>query len=133
MALRHAGGPAWHLLAPFFVALVAALVFVGKLPLKLLLFYLGASLIAFVVYGWDKSAAQHNRWRTRESTLHLISLLGGWPGALMAQKLLRHKSQKLSFLAVFWLMVLLNCGVLVWTMTTKGAWVLQSLLAGGAG
>ena len=54
------------------------------------------SLVTFIAYAIDKSAAQANRWRTRESTLHLLAMLGGWPGALLAQHALRHKSRKLA-------------------------------------
>lgn len=90
--------------------------------------YLGASLVAFVVYAWDKSAARNSQWRTKESTLHMIALLGGWPGALFAQKLLRHKSKKQSFQVVFWATVLLNCGALGWLLTQKGADVMRFFL-----
>jgi uncharacterized membrane protein YsdA (DUF1294 family) len=103
-----------------FLTVVAALAFAGKLPGSIVGVYLAASLVAFVVYAWDKSAAQGNRWRTKESTLHLIALLGGWPGALLAQKLLRHKSKKQSFLVVFWATVLINCGVLGWLLIAQG-------------
>ena len=49
--------------------------------------YLITSIITFLVYAQDKSAAKHNRWRTKESTLHTLALTGGWPGALLAQKI----------------------------------------------
>ena len=70
--------------------------------------YAGASVVAFFAYVFDKSAARQNRWRTQESTLHGLALLGGWPGALLAQQILRHKTSKTSFIAVFWLTVLAN-------------------------
>jgi uncharacterized membrane protein YsdA (DUF1294 family) len=60
------------------------------------------NLATFFVYWLDKYAAQQNRWRTAENTLHLFSLLGGWPGAWFAQQLLRHKSSKASFRATYW-------------------------------
>jgi len=71
-------------------------------------FYGIASLVAFVAYALDKSAARQGRWRTPESTLHGLGLVGGWPGALLAQQLLRHKSSKPSFAAAFWATVCLN-------------------------
>ena len=125
--LAASGGRAFvgPLLAFLFLGLLAVLVFAGRLPAKLFSFYAVASLLAFVVYAWDKSAAQGNRWRTRESTLHLIALLGGWPGALLAQRLLRHKSTKRSFLVVFWVTVLVNCGVLGWVVMGRGGWARQ--------
>ncbi len=72
--------------------------------------YLIISLLAFIVYAKDKAAAKKGSWRIPESTLHLLSLLGGWSGALIAQQTLRHKSKKESFRFVFWTTVLLNCG-----------------------
>jgi uncharacterized membrane protein YsdA (DUF1294 family) len=70
--------------------------------------------VAFCAYALDKSAARTGRWRTPEGTLHIFGLAGGWPGALVAQKVLRHKSQKQSFQLVFWATVLLNCSALGW-------------------
>lgn len=106
-----------------FVSLATAF---GRLPVAVLGGYCMMSGLAFCAYAWDKSAARRNQWRTKESTLHLLALMGGWPGALVAQQRLRHKSSKVSFLAAFWLMVLLNCGVFVWLLTPSGAQVLRS-------
>lgn len=68
--------------------------------------YLVASLLAFGLYLHDKRSAQHSGWRTPEARLHLVELIGGWPGALIAQQALRHKTRKLSFQIVFWLIVI---------------------------
>jgi uncharacterized membrane protein YsdA (DUF1294 family) len=70
--------------------------------------YAGLSVITFVVYAIDKSAARRKGPRTPERTLHLLSLAGGWPGALLAQRWLRHKSAKASFRRVFWVTVVVN-------------------------
>ncbi|HEY9276879.1 MAG TPA: DUF1294 domain-containing protein [Methylotenera sp.] len=94
--------------------------FMGNLPLLFLLVYLVASSITFIAYAWDKSAAKNDRWRTQENTLHLLSLVGGWPGALVAQKTLRHKSRKQSFQFTFWVTVVINCGTLVWLFSSFG-------------
>lgn len=72
------------------------------------------SLLCFIVYAIDKSAAVNGRWRTPESTLHLLALAGGWPGAILAQQWLRHKSSKLAFRIVFWCSVALNMGAFMW-------------------
>ena len=74
---------------------------------------LGLSLAAFMAYAFDKSAAVSGRWRTAENTLHLFALAGGWPGALLAQQLLRHKTSKPGFVGVFWITVALNVAVFV--------------------
>ena len=97
-----------------FLAGIFALVEQGVFPLGILVFYLAASVTTAVVYRIDKSAAQGGRWRTAESTLHLLALAGGWPGALIAQRLFRHKSRKPSFQVAFVVTVALNCAALLW-------------------
>lgn len=94
------------------LAAVAALP--GKLPYQVPAFYLAASITAYIAYAVDKSAARAGRRRTPESTLHLLGLFGGWPGALLAQRVLRHKSSKQSFQRIFWLTVAVNCAVFGW-------------------
>jgi uncharacterized membrane protein YsdA (DUF1294 family) len=84
------------------------------LPPGIFALYLAASVAAAVAYGVDKSAAQSGRWRTAESTLHMLALIGGWPGALIAQRVFHHKSRKPSFRAGFLLTVALNCAGLLW-------------------
>jgi uncharacterized membrane protein YsdA (DUF1294 family) len=114
--------------AVFFLVFVVVAVLAGRLPIAVLALYLVASLVAFFAYAFDKSAALRNQWRTQESTLHLFALLGGWPGALAAQRLLRHKTAKASFQATFWVTVVLNCGALGWLFSPSGARTLQSVL-----
>ena len=97
-----------------FLAVICALVVRGMLPLGILILYLAASAAAVIAYGVDKSAAQTGRWRTAESTLHVLGLIGGWPGALIAQSVFHHKSRKASFQAAFLATVALNCGALLW-------------------
>jgi len=70
--------------------------------------YLGLSILTFALYAGDKRAAQRNRWRTPENTLLIVGLVGGWPGAAIAQQVLRHKTKKLSFRTRFWLSVIVN-------------------------
>ena len=116
------------ILAALFLIFVAVSVLVGKLPFTVLVLYLGASLVAFLAYALDKSAARKDQWRTQESTLHMFGLIGGWPGALAAQQLLRHKSKKQSFQIVFWITVIANCGALGWFFSASGSSVLRSIL-----
>ncbi|WP_321326616.1 DUF1294 domain-containing protein [Thiomicrorhabdus sp.] len=79
--------------------------------------YLVISLLTFIVYWIDKSAAQSGSWRTSENTLHLLALIGGWPGAMVAQQKLRHKTQKQPFRSIFWITVIANLGGLYWLST----------------
>lgn len=76
--------------------------------------YAVMSVASFAVYARDKRASARGGWRTRERTLHTLDALGGWPGGLLAQRLLRHKNRKRRFRAVFWATVLLHAGVWVW-------------------
>ncbi len=93
--------------------------------------YVLISLLTLIVYAVDKSAARQGRRRVRERTLHLLALAGGWPGALIAQRLFRHKSRKQLFRAVFWLTVVLNCSACVWLLTPYGG-MMQRAVFGGA-
>jgi uncharacterized membrane protein YsdA (DUF1294 family)/cold shock CspA family protein len=111
-----------------FLIFVAASVLLGNLPFVVLALYLAASAVSFILYARDKAAAARGQWRVAEDTLHLLSLLGGWPGALVAQNVLRHKSKKASFQLVFVATVILNCAGLVWLHSPSGAEGLRSLL-----
>ena len=96
-------------LALSFLIGLAALAGAGWLEMSWLVLYYGASLITYSCYSRDKMAALDGRRRTREWRLHLMSLIGGWPGALIAQVHLRHKTRKTSFVVRYWLTVILNC------------------------
>lgn len=109
--------PAWTVVFLSFVLLMAN---TGKLPVMVPWLYCGASAAAFLAYAFDKSAARQGQWRIRESSLHLLALAGGWPGALAAQRLLRHKSAKSSFLAAFKVTVVVNCGAIAWLSMPRG-------------
>jgi uncharacterized membrane protein YsdA (DUF1294 family)/cold shock CspA family protein len=105
-----------------FMLFLAASALVGLLPLAVLALYCVASAVTFVAYALDKSAAQNQRWRTPEQTLHLLAIAGGWPGAWVAQRLFRHKTSKISFRRVFWATVVINCillGVLLSPLGTE--------------
>ena len=113
--------------AALFLATLTVSAFLGKLPFLVLSIYLGASTAAFLAYLFDKSAARNAQWRTPENTLHLLALIGGWPGALIAQQLLRHKTRKLSFQIVFWMSALLNIGGFIWLFSSSGSSTLRFL------
>jgi uncharacterized membrane protein YsdA (DUF1294 family)/cold shock CspA family protein len=122
------GGRFSILLATVFFIVVAAAVIKNDASIWIIGAYLSISLITFLAYAWDKSAARSGNWRTKESKLHLLSLIGGWPGALVAQQKLRHKSKKQPFRFVFWVTVIANCGAFVWLLTPEGTAFLNSLI-----
>lgn len=108
-------GTSW---LPVFAALAALATIVvgalgGYLPRYAGIVSALASVVAFIAYAEDKARAHRNAWRIPEANLHLIALCGGWPGALAAQHLLRHKNRKQAFQVVFWGTVALNIGALV--------------------
>lgn len=113
-----------------FLLLMTLMVLVLRAPLVIILAYAVLSVVSYGAYALDKNAAQSGRWRTQESTLHLLDLLGGWPGGLLAQQRLRHKSRKTEFQVVFWATVVLNCAVLTWLLTPGGGGLLNEFLAG---
>jgi len=116
------------ILAVVFLISVAAAVIVTNTPAWIFGAYLVISLITFITYAKDKSAARNGAWRTPEGTLHMLSLIGGWPGALFAQQKLRHKSKKQPFRFVFWLTVIANCGAFAWLITPEGSSFINTLI-----
>jgi uncharacterized membrane protein YsdA (DUF1294 family) len=78
------------------------------------LYYLALSVVCFASYALDKSAARRGERRTPESSLLVLGLLGGWPGAVLAQQWLRHKTVKQPFRQMFWFTVVLNVAFVLW-------------------
>lgn len=76
------------------------------------------SLLTWLLFGWDKWAAQTGRSRISERALHTWTVLGGFVGAIAGQALFRHKTRKLSFVVIAW--GALSAHVAIW------AWVLSS-------
>lgn len=97
-----------------FLLALAALAGAGKLPPWVAGLYVAASVVAFFAYWIDKVAARKHRRRTSENTLLLFGIACGWPGAIIAQQMFRHKTQKPSFQAAFWISVVVNCGALLY-------------------
>lgn len=94
-----------------FVALIRGL------PLWAHLLYAGASALCLVLHAIDKLAARAGRERIPESMLLGLGLVGGWPGAIVAQQAWRHKTAKMSFRVRFWLSVIVNVAVFAWATT----------------
>lgn len=80
----------------------------SSIQIYIIPYYIMISIFTFFIYSKDKDYAEAGSWRISEKTLHLLSILGGWSGALIAQDKLQHKSSKFSFKIVFFLTILLN-------------------------
>ena len=107
------GLAAASLLAMSFLAVVLMLAALGKVPWLTLPVCVAMSLLTFCAYAFDKSAAMNRRFRISEQSLHLLSLAGGWPGALIAQRMFHHKSKKPGFQMVFWLIVAIHLALVL--------------------
>lgn len=114
---------------PAFAVLCGIIAFRWGLPGWVPLAYGVGSVVCFLAYAFDKSAAVAGRWRTPEKTLLMLGLLGGWPGGLLAQHLLRHKTAKPSFRAAFWVTVVVNVAGLLAVTTPVAQGLL--LISGG--
>lgn len=112
----------------FIVYLLGSLV-TGRIPQVLLGIYAAVSIISFITYVIDKNAAEKNRWRVQENTLHIMALFGGWPGAYIAQRITRHKTVKEPFQSVFVATVILNIIALIVYSSPTATSALLALLA----
>jgi uncharacterized membrane protein YsdA (DUF1294 family)/cold shock CspA family protein len=92
-------------------------------PYWVLFVYLGTSLLCILIYSADKAAAAEGRWRVSESALLLLGLAGGWPGAIIAQRLLHHKTKKRSFQSAFAGSVVVNILAFVILSSPFVAWL----------
>ncbi|WP_434630601.1 DUF1294 domain-containing protein [Pseudomonas sp. Z1-14] len=125
---RNTGGAVQNLRLKLTVfAILCALPLFGSLLLGLrgeswvpMTAYGVVSAVAFLLYWSDKRKARADAWRTPENVLHAVELAGGWPGALLAQQVFRHKTRKVSFQVVFWFIVVLH----------QGFWIDQLFLGG---
>lgn len=108
-------------LAPV-VLLVAAYFIADRvwfLPAWLPWLYVIASVVTFAAYALDKAQARNGGQRISEKVLLLLGLAGGWPGAIVAQLVFRHKTVKRSFRIPFWITVVLNVVVVAGAIYLK--------------
>ena len=114
-----------------FLVAVSLGTFFGIVPAMITVGYVLLSCVSYIMYSLDKAAAGKNMQRTPESTLHSVDLLGGWPGALIAQQQFRHKTVKASFQQIFWVAVLVNVAVVIWLVRSGIAQSITATLLGG--
>ncbi len=92
----------------FFYVLLLSVVLNGKVHYIIILYYLMLGLLTFIMYTKDKHASRYGFWRVSETTLHTLSLFGGWTGAVLGQNILRHKTQKQPFKTLFNITIFIN-------------------------
>jgi uncharacterized membrane protein YsdA (DUF1294 family)/cold shock CspA family protein len=119
-------GAATYFAIPVFLVVYFAAAMLWRVPTWAAGVYVGASVLAFVIYGVDKSAAVADTWRVSESTLLVVGLIGGWPGAIVAQQVLRHKSSKASFRSAFWGTVVLNIAAFLIVFSPLGKQIVST-------
>jgi uncharacterized membrane protein YsdA (DUF1294 family)/cold shock CspA family protein len=111
-----------------FYGVLILLAVTHKLSWLVIAWYAALGVITYAMYAKDKAAAQSGDWRTPESTLHLLSALGGWVGAMVAQTYLRHKSQKPEFRLTYYLTVVINMAGLLFVLAGDGLAFLDGIL-----
>jgi uncharacterized membrane protein YsdA (DUF1294 family)/cold shock CspA family protein len=116
-------------IAAAFLTAVGVATLLSAIPMPVLVVYLVVSAGTFAAYMLDKAQAEKGAWRISENKLHVLALVGGWPGALVAQTRLRHKTRKQPFRAVFWVTVVVNCAAFVWLTTPEGANAWRSIVS----
>lgn len=102
------GFPLVFYLAFCFVGLLIGLGIAGRLSYLVLGLYLIQNLLTYALYVDDKNAAINQQQRIPEYNLHVMSLIGGWPAAALAQQQHRHKTQKQPFKTIYWLTALIH-------------------------
>lgn len=106
--------------ASVFLGALAGAAALGFLTAWVPALYTVMSSLTFTAYHMDKSRAENRRQRTPENTLHLLEALGGWPGALLAQHWLHHKTAKVTYQVIFWLIVTAHVGLWTWWTLQQG-------------
>ena len=116
----HASGRFSYGVVLIWLLLVLAYTLIWSSPQWLWPGYALMSVLTFALYSQDKWAAKHGRWRVAEKNLQTMALLGGWPGAVLGQQWLRHKSSKTEFQLQFWLLVFVHIAVMLWLLSPWG-------------
>ena len=109
------------LVIPAFLFIAAAVALSTEVSPAWFVVYGVASLACFIGYAIDKRAAEQKQWRVSETILLMVGLVGGWPGAILAQEMFRHKTKKLSFRTLFWMSVAINMAAFVQIAAFTGA------------
>ncbi|KIL75586.1 hypothetical protein SD77_1047 [Bacillus badius] len=80
----------------------------------MLMYFVFINLISYIVMGNDKRKAKQGKWRTRESTLWLLALMGGAAGSWVAMQTHRHKTKHPAFKYGMPILAVIDLSVLVY-------------------
>ena len=94
--------------------IIAIVIYASQYMQILIAYLLAINITTFALYGYDKYISSSEKLRVPELNLQILSLLGGSPAALLAQKFFRHKTVKGSFQIVYWVIVLGQVGLILW-------------------
>ena len=106
-----------------YLIILVVLSLLGKLPPFALLLISGINILTYWMYAQDKHAAQVGERRVPENTLHVLSILGGWPTAWIAQQRLRHKTQKQPFRQIYFCTIVFNILLILWWISPLNGWM----------
>lgn len=73
-----------------------------------------ASVITFLLYGFDKARSKNGGWRVPEIVLHGLALVGGFPGGWAGRSVFRHKTKKGIFVFVLVVSIAIHLGLWYW-------------------
>ncbi len=82
--------------------------------LELLLVYLGImNIISFLAMGSDKRKAKRNAFRTPESILFILAVMGGSIGSILGMYIFRHKTKHWYFVVGMPMILVLQIALVV--------------------
>ncbi len=100
-----------------YIIILVGLTVIGWFSGMILLLISIINAMTYWFYAQDKEAAQQGNRRVPENTLHILSFLGGWPAAWLAQQRLRHKTQKQPFRKIYFCTIFLNILLILWLIS----------------
>ena len=100
-----------------YILALAVFTLLGLLSGMVLLFISIINALTYWMYAQDKEAALLGNRRVPEQTLHVLSFLGGWPTAWLAQEKMRHKTQKQPFRKIYFCTIALNILLILWLIS----------------
>lgn len=100
-----------------YILALAVFTILGMLSGMVLLFIIITNALTYWLYAQDKEAALLGNRRIPEQSLHILSFLGGWPTAWLAQERLRHKTQKQPFRKIYFCTIALNILLILWLIS----------------